>query len=151
MTDNTNNDNSVLIFVHPDSAACDKLIKIIPKDIKVELINISTISSIPAEITSIPCVVIKGKDLYFGKKAFDYFNKKDEFDYVNLCGKNGKCSFTLLDNDEDDNLSNGLFSDINENSMSDGVPKYDEQNTSNMDLDKYEKNRLNEYKPISRE
>ena len=150
MTEITNTDVPI-IFIHPDSAACDKLVKIIPKDTKVQYINISTMTSIPAEITSIPCLVIKGKELYCGKKAFDYFNKNDEFDYVNLCGKNGKCSFTLLENDEDENLSNGLFSSINENGMSEGVPKYDEQNTSNMDLDKLEKNRASEYRPISRE
>ena len=142
--------SDLILFHHENSKACQKLINLIPKDTKIKYVNIQTLQQIPNSVKSVPCLIVDGNNSYIGKDAFNYFNSSNEIEYVNLCGKNGsKCTFSTLDTDSIE--SNGIFSCINENDMSTGVPKYEEQTQErSMDLDKFTASRANDFSAIKR-
>ena len=71
-------DSKLLLFCHPESRACNKLLNILPQDIKnVEIINIQNISNIPPEITKIPALIKNQSELLLGKQVFDFFSESD--------------------------------------------------------------------------
>lgn len=136
---NTDNNQTILVlFYHEQSIACQKLKEYIPKDIKnLNLVDISKTYNIPTEITSIPALLINNKDLLIGKGVFDFFNKKDDIDFLNLCSKNSGCSFSTID-DNDNISSNGLYSTIDMPSISNGVPQWnDEKQDKLIDIDRF--------------
>lgn len=147
---NDNNDNLIL-FIHENSQPCQKLKKIIPQNKKIQFVDISTVYNIPSSIKSIPTLVINNKDILSGKKVFDYFNRSDEIEYLNLTGKNSTFSFSTIDND--DNLeSNNLYSSIDMPSISDGVPKWEEnESKQGLDIDKLQIERDQMFKEEQRQ
>ena len=128
--------SDIILFHHPKSQACQKLFKLIPKDTKIKYINIETLQSIPSSVKSVPCLIVDGNNSYLGKDVFNYFSSSNEIEYINLCGKNGsKCTFSIIGDDSIE--SNGNYSSINEISMSQGIPQYEEKKQDQtMDIDK---------------
>lgn len=130
------NQDTIILFYHENSKACQKLKAHLPKDKQIQIINIDQLATIPPSITSIPSLVINNNKILKGKEVFDYFTKTDEMDYIDLSGKNSGCSFSLLDNDKIE--SNSGYSSIDSMEYS-GVPTWNENDeSSNMDLDKYQ-------------
>ena len=132
----------LLLFYHPESNASKKLMAIIPKDMKnLKLLNIDEISNLPNSITSVPTLVKDNKEFLTGKQVFDYFNKSDELECLNL-GK-GLNAYSNID----DTLSidnNNSFSSIDAPGIEIGVPKWEEKDDKeNSDIDKLQKQREN--------
>lgn len=140
-----------ILFHHKNSQACQKLLQLIPKDSKIQYVDIGTLQKIPSSVKSVPCLIVDGSNVYLGKDAFNYFSSHNELEFVNLCGKNGsKCVFSTLDDDSIE--SNGLFSSLTENDMAKGVPKYDEEKQgTQLDVDKLTALRAEEFNSIKRE
>lgn len=149
MSNNDNNPPSedlLILFYHKDSQACNKLFQIIPKDKKIQYIDITTINNIPSSIKSIPSLVINNNQILAGKKVFDYFGKTDDMEYIGFSSKNNGFS-TYSDINENDNNntieSGSMFSSIDMPSINVGLPKWDENNDSqkNIDIDKLQAER----------
>ena len=136
--------STLLLFYHSMSPACEKLLNIIPKDYKnIKLLNIEEIPNLPPSITSIPCLVKEdGTTILLGKDVFDYFNKSDELEFINLSGKHSNAQFSNIDND---NLNNNsvLFSSIDAPSISEGIPEWNEENNDSLDIEKMQTERNN--------
>ena len=140
----TQNDNdSLILFFHENSTACQKLKEFLPKDKKIQIVDISTVNNIPSSIKSIPTLVINNKEILSGKKVFDYFNKTQDIEYLNFSSKNSGFAFSNInDNDLDNVESNALFSSIDTPSISEGVPKWEENDSKQtLDIDKLQAER----------
>ena len=149
---NTSSENTLILFYHRESAACNKLFKIIPKEQKIQYIDITTINNIPPSIKSIPSLVINNSDILSGKKVFDYFGKTDDMEYIGFsCKGSGLCTFSNID-DSNNIESNSMFSSIDLPDMSSGVPKWDENNDSSktIDMDKLQAERASMFQDIDK-
>lgn len=144
---------SLILFFHPNSEPCKKLSQIIPKDKEIKLINIDEVQNIPPSIKSIPALVIDNKEVLTGKKVFDYFNKSDEMEYLNFGGKNSGSTFSSIDDNEINGVeSNTLFSSIDADSISAGVPKWEEtENKETIDIDKLQAERDTMFRGVERQ
>ena len=96
---NENVNDNLILFFHEQSKACQKLKEFIPKDKKIQIVDVSRVNNIPSSIKSIPTLVINNKEILSGKKVFDYFNKSDEIEYLNFSGKNSGFAFSSIDAD----------------------------------------------------
>ena len=129
-------EKSLILFFHPESEACKKLKQFIPNDKNIQIVNISQVTNIPQAITSIPALVIDNSQILIGKKVFDYFNKSDEIEYLNFSGKNSGSSFGFSMIGEDNNVeSSSMFSSLDAQDMSQGIPEWNEENNGKGDLD----------------
>ena len=146
------NDNLILFF-HEQSKACQKLKEFIPKDKKIQIVDVSRVNNIPSSIKSIPTLVINNKEILSGKKVFDYFNKSDEIEYLNFTGKNSGFAFSSIDDNELGSIeSNTMFSSIDMPSISDGVPKWEDNDTKEaLDIDKLQAERDSMFKAVQRQ
>jgi hypothetical protein len=138
-----NNNDNLILFFHENSQACQKLKEHIPKDKKIQFVDISKVNNIPSSIKSIPTLVINNKDILSGKKVFDYFNKSDEIEYLNFSGKNSSFAFSSIGNNDSENIeSNNMFSALDMPSMSEGIPKWDDdESKETLDIDKLQAER----------
>jgi len=135
--------DTLLLFYHPQSEACEKLKQFIPKDVKIKYIDISLERNLPPTVTSIPCLVINGKDVLLGKKVFDHFSK-DEMEYLNFNNKNNNSNtYSTIDDDSVD--SNGLFSSLDADDMSKGLPTWTEEKDGKLDMDTLQASRDSEF------
>uniref|UniRef100_A0A6C0LGI4 Thioredoxin domain-containing protein n=1 Tax=viral metagenome TaxID=1070528 RepID=A0A6C0LGI4_9ZZZZ len=152
-TGNDNDNDNIILFFHEQSKACQKLKEFIPKDKKIQIIDVSKVNNIPSSIKSIPTLVINNKEILSGKKVFDYFNKSDEIEYLNFSGKSSSFSFSSIDDKEVGNIeSNTMFSSIDMPSISDGIPKWEENETKEgLDIDKLQAERDSMFKGVQRE
>ena len=141
-------EKSLILFFHKDSKACQKLKKILPTDKKIQIVDVTQVSNLPQQITSIPALLIDNSEVFLGKKVFDYFNKTDEMEYLNFSGKNSGSSFGFSSIGDDDNVeSSGLFSIIDAEDMSKGVPEWNDDNQkSDLDLDRLQNERAEMFK-----
>lgn len=148
-------EKSLILFFHPESEACKKLKQFIPNDKNIQIVNISQVTNIPQAITSIPALVIDNSQILIGKKVFDYFNKSDEIEYLNLSGKNSGFSFSPLDDDNSNtHLSTSLFSSIDMPSISDGIPKWEDNEndaSKTLDIDKLQAERDTMFKSLQKQ
>lgn len=148
---NSENDNLILFF-HEQSKACQKLKEFIPKDKKIQFIDISRVNNIPPSIKSVPTLVINNKETLSGKQVFDYFNKTDEIEFLNLSKKNSGFAFSSLDNNGENIDSNSIFSYIDMPSISDGVPKWEDNDSKeSLDIDKLQAERDSMFKSVQRQ
>jgi hypothetical protein len=134
--------DQLILFYHEESKPCQKLRTLLPKDNTIQMVDISRVHGLPSSITSIPALLINNKEVLHGKKVFDYFTKIDEMEYVQFGHKNNS-NFGFSNIDDSDSVeSNSLFSSIDGPSMSDGVPKWsDEDDANKIDIDEIQKNR----------
>lgn len=149
---NTSSENKLILFYHKESAACNKLFQIIPKEQKIQYVDIATINNIPPSIKSIPSLVINNSEILTGKKVFDYFSKTDEMEYIGFsCKGSGLCSFSNID-DSSNVDSNSTFSSIDMPDMSSGVPKWDDNGDSKqtIDMDKFQAERASMFPKIDK-
>ena len=123
-------EQSLLLFHHPSSEPCQKLIKLIPKDKKVQYVDISQVQQLPKEVVSVPCLVVNGNEILLGKKAFDFFKEEDSIGSIDFGSKNSFV-FSNIDEDNTDGSRNNGFSDINDKSMEFGVPEYKDSKDNN--------------------
>ena len=143
-------DIPMLLFIHKSSEPCKKLIKLIPKDINMNVIDIEINPGIPKEITSVPAIIIDNKKLLLGKECFDLFTKENDLECVSFCTK-GSSMCCYSDIDSDVLKSNQSFSIIDEKPMNDGVKEWKEENDSNLrTLESLEKQRQSEIPVLPR-
>jgi hypothetical protein len=148
---NSENDNLILFF-HEQSKACQKLKEFIPKDKKIQFIDISRVNNIPPSIKSVPTLVINNKETLSGKQVFDYFNKTDEIEFLNFSKKNSGFAFSSLDNNVENIDSNSIFSSIDMPSISDGVPKWEDNDSKeSLDIDKLQAERDSMFKAVQKQ
>ena len=137
-------EKTLILFYHDSSPACQKLLKILPKEQKIQMVNVSQVSNIPSSITSIPALVVDNTQVLLGKKVFDFFNKTDEMEYLNFSqNKNSGVGFTMLDDVEND-PSGSMFSSIDAESMTKGIPEWtsdDDKKGELLDLDRLQNER----------
>ena len=136
-------ERQLLLFFHKESEACKKLMNIIPKDVKnLKLLDIAEIANVPNSITTVPALVQDGKSLLTGKQVFDYFNKSDELDCIDLSCKRSNIYSNLDDTSISDN--NSLFSSIDAPGIETGVPAWEEKdNKETLDMDQLQQQRAN--------
>ena len=149
----TSSENTLILFYHKDSSACNKLFQIIPKEQKIQYVDIATINNIPQSIKSIPSLVINNSEILTGKKVFDYFGKTDEIEYIGFsCKGSGLCTFSNINDDSSNVDSNSTFSSIDMPDMSSGVPKWDENSDSKqtIDMDKLQAERSSMFQKIDK-
>jgi len=129
--------DTLILFFHENSKACQKLKAYLPKDKPLQIVNVEQLQTIPSSISSIPSLVINNNKILKGKEVFDYFTKSDEMDYIDLSTKNSGFSFSLLDNDSIE--PNSMYSSINDMEYS-GIPTWNEEDENNnrMDIDKFQ-------------
>jgi len=146
--------DTLILFYHDQSPACIKLKELLtknPPEKTIKYVNISSIQEIPKAIISIPALIVNDKDLILGKKVFDYFQKSDDMEYIQFSSKNSGIisSFSSL---EDDNVESGsMFSTLDAPCISKGVPEYNEENESKLDLDKFTSERASQIPIIKKE
>jgi len=136
-------EKTLILFYHDNSPACQKLLKILPKEKKIQMVNVSQVSNIPSSITSIPALVVDNTQVLLGKKVFDFFSKTDEVEYLNFSqNKNSSVGFTMLDDDDND-ASGSMFSSIDAESMTKGIPEWntDDDKKGELDLDRLQNER----------
>ena len=151
---NMNDDkDNLILFFHEQSKACQKLKEFIPKEKKIQFVDVAKINNIPSTIKSIPSLVINNKEILSGKKVFDYFNKSDEIEYLNFSGKNSGFAFASINDKDLNNIeSNNMFSSIDMPSISDGVPKWEENDSKvSLDIDKLQAERDTMFKAIQKQ
>jgi len=150
---NENGNDNLILFFHEQSKACQKLKEFIPKDKKIQIVDVSRVNNIPSSIKSIPTLVINNKEILSGKKVFDYFNKSDEIEYLNFSGKNSGFAFSSIDDNDVGNIeSNTMFSSVDMPSISDGVPKWEDNDTKeSLDIDKLQAERDTMFKAVQRQ
>tara|TARA_E500000178_G_scaffold333139_1_gene367714 strand:+ start:3046 stop:3483 length:438 start_codon:yes stop_codon:yes gene_type:complete len=143
---NSELEDNLILFIHAQSNACNKLKQILPKDKNIQILDISTINNLPPQITSIPALVINNKDLLLGKKVFDYFNNEDLMEC--LVFNNSKyCSANYSNIDSDIIEHHNEYSSIDANSIADGVPTYQENDSNNvLDIERLQTERDNLFK-----
>jgi hypothetical protein len=156
-TDQSQNAESLILFYHEQSKPCQKLKDIIPKDKKIQYVNIAQVNNIPSSITSVPALVRNNKEVLLGKKVFDYFNKTDEIEYLSLSGKGGGGGFGFSSLDEGsgaDNISSSMFSSLDAGSIADGLPQWEDDgqgNKQSVDIDQLQMERDSMFKPVERQ
>ena len=148
--------DTLILFYHEQSKPCQKLKEIIPKDKKIQFVNIAQVNNVPSSITSIPALVRNNKEVLLGKKVFDYFNKTDEIEYFGLSGKGGLGGFgfsSIEDTGSVDNMNSSMYSSLDAGSISDGVPTWEEQegNKETVDIDKLQVERDSMFKAVPRQ
>ena len=150
---NENGNDNLILFFHEQSKACQKLKEFIPKDKKIQIVDVSKVNNIPSSIKSIPTLVVNNKEILSGKKVFDYFNKSDEIEYLNFSGKNSGFAFSSIDDNDVGNIeSNTMFSSVDMPSISDGVPKWEDNDTKeSLDIDKLQAERDTMFKAVQRQ
>ena len=150
---NGNGNDNLILFFHEQSKACQKLKEYIPKDKKIQIVDVSRVNNIPSSIKSIPTLVVNNKEILSGKKVFDYFNKSDEIEYLNFSGKNSGFTFSSIDDNNVGNIeSNTMFSSIDMPSISDGIPKWEDSDTKEgLDIDKLQAERDTMFKAVQRQ
>ena len=150
---NRDNNDNLILFFHEQSKACQKLKEYIPKDKKIQIVDVSKVNNIPTSIKSIPTLVINNKEILSGKKVFDYFNKSDEIEYLNFSGKNSGFAFSSIDDNDVGSIeSNTMFSSLDMPSISEGIPKWeDNDNKESLDIDKLQAERDIMFKPVQRQ
>ena len=148
-----NGNDNLILFYHEQSKACQKLKEFIPKDKKIQIVDVSRVNNIPSSIKSIPTLVINNKEILSGKKVFDYFNKSDEIEYLNFSGKNSGFAFSSIDDNDVGNIeSNTMFSSVDMPSISEGVPKWEDSDTKeSLDIDKLQAERDSMFKAVQRQ
>ena len=149
---NTTSENKLILFYHKESAACNKLFQIIPKEQTIQYVDIATINNIPPSIKSVPSLVINNSEILSGKKVFDYFGKTDEMEYIGFsCKGSGLCTFSNID-DSSNVESNSMFSSIDMPDMSSGVPKWDDNSDSpkTIDMDKLQAERASMFQKMDK-
>lgn len=134
----------IILFIHNSSKPCQKVMELIKnhsKTFNIDIADISKMNSVPSQIKNLPALVIEnGTKLIEGKDVYNYFQKQEiEFVDLNSSGKNYGSSF--IESDSLDGNSNSLFSSLNENDMSIGIPEYNEETNSAIDLEKIQKER----------
>lgn len=134
----------IILFIHNSSKPCQKVMELIKthsKTFNIDVADISKMNSVPNQIKNLPALVIEnGTKLIEGKDVFNYFQKQEiEFVDLNSSGKNYGSSF--IESESLDSNSNSLFSSLNENDMSVGIPEYNEETNSSIDLEKIQKER----------
>lgn len=155
--DNKNNQNNqsnqkeqekIILFIHKDSNPCKKIIEVIKnhsKKFNLEIGEISQMQTIPSQIKNLPALVIEnGTKLIEGKEVFNYFqNQELVFIDLNSSSKNFGSSIgsSFGDYNNLDNNTNNLFSSLNEDDMSKGIPEYKEEDNKTIDLEKIQKER----------
>lgn len=151
-------EDNLILFFHEQSPACQKLKQFLPKDKKIQIVNVAQTPNVPREITSIPALVVNNKEVLLGKKVFDYFNKSDEMEYFNFSGKGGSSAFgfsTLDDNGElgGNDMSGGMFSSIDATPMNEGVPEWNDESDGKaaIDLDRIQIERDSMFKSVERQ
>lgn len=151
--ENGNGNDNLILFFHEQSKACQKLKQFIPKDKKIQIVDVSRVNNIPSSIKSIPTLVVNNKEILSGKKVFDYFNKSDEIEYLNFSGKNSGFAFSSIDDNDSGSIeSNTMFSSIDMPSISDGVPKWEDSDTKEgLDIDKLQAERDSMFKAVQRQ
>ncbi len=150
---NQNNEDTLILFFHEQSKACQKLKEFIPKDKNIQIVDVARVNNLPPSIKSIPTLVINNKDILSGKKVFDYFNKSDEIEYLNFSNsKNSGFAFSSIDDNSANVESNTSFSSIDMPSISDWLPKWEDTDSKNMiDIDKLQAERDSMFKPVQRQ
>ena len=151
---NTPSENSLILFYHKESTACNKLMQIIPKEQKIQYVDIATINNIPQSIKSVPSLVINNSEILSGKKVFDYFGKTDEMEYIGFsCKGSGICTFSNINDDSNNVDSNSMFSSIDMPSISTGIPKWDDNSDSSktIDMDKLQAERASMFPKIDKQ
>lgn len=138
--------SELLLFYHENSEACQKLKQHIPKDSKIKYVDIGLAQSLPSVVTSVPCLIVNGKEVHIGKKVFDYFNETDDFEYLNLSGKNTGFGNSYSSIDDDNVNSTNIYSSIDAEDMSKGIPEWNDEKQSGLDLDKFQAQRELEFK-----
>tara|TARA_Y100000816_G_C25693399_1_gene366697 strand:+ start:26 stop:487 length:462 start_codon:yes stop_codon:yes gene_type:complete len=149
--------SSLILFYHPQSKACEKLkgvLKELSQELqkKMQFVNIDELQNIPPSITNIPALVINNKDVLLGKAVFDYFNKKDEMEFISFGNKHSGLIANGSFLDSDNIESNSMFSSIDAPSISEGVPEFnDNDEGKSFDLNKLQEARSQEFNAIKRE
>lgn len=146
--------DTLILFFHPDSDPCKKLMDIIPKDKKINYINVMQVRELPNEITNIPSMIVNQKKILSGKDVFDYFQKNDDYMYISL--SNSKLSglenlYSTIDDDNNNIKSSSIFSSINGPSITDGLLEYKEEKDNTLDLERLQAERSKEFQPIKKE
>lgn len=147
--------DTLILFFHPDSTPCKKLMNIIPKDKKIDYINVMQVRELPSEITNIPSLIVNQKKILSGKDVFDYFQKNDDYMYVSL--SNSKLSglenlYSTIDDNNNNNVeSSSIFSSINGPSITDGLAEYKEEKNNTLDLERLQTERAEEFQSIKKE
>lgn len=144
---------NIILFYHEKSPACQKLKQFIPKDKKIEYVNIEHNNNIPPQITSLPAIILDNKEILLGKKVFDYFNKTDDMEYINFSNKNSSLASMYSSIDDDTNLgdSNNSYSLLDEKCISDGLPEWKETESNDLiDIDKLQMQRTNMFPQIEK-
>ena len=132
--------DTMILFFHPDSPACKKILPLLPKDKHIEKVNVAQLATIPPSITTIPTLVINNSRLLKGKELFNFLNSSDEMEYIDLSFKNSNITYSSL-SDSDTIESNSSFTGIN-NMEYNGVPSWSEtDNEKSIDIDQYQKHR----------
>lgn len=147
---------TLVLFFHEQSNACIKLREIMAKnkdklkDVKIQYADVSQINP-PKEITSIPALLVNGKEVLIGKKVFDYFTQEEEMEYLPMSGfKNSGSTFSNIDDDGDVGNHSG-FSNIDAPNISDGIPEYSEDKGAELSLDKLQAEREIDFKNLTKE
>jgi hypothetical protein len=146
--------DTLILFYHPESNPCKKLMDIIPKDKKISYINVVQVRELPNEITNIPSMIVNQKKILSGKDVFNYFQKNDDYMYVSL--SNSKMSglqnlYSTIDDDNNNVESSSIFSSINGPSITDGLVEYKEEKNTTLDLERLQAERSKEFQPIKKE
>ena len=146
--------DTLILFYHPESNPCKKLMDIIPKDKKINYINVMQVRELPNEITNIPSMVVNQKKILTGKDVFDYFQKNDDYMYVSL--SNSKLNglenlYSTIDDDNNNVQSSNIFSSINGPSITDGLVEYKEEKNNILDIERLQAERSKEFQPIKKE
>lgn len=127
---------SLILFFHEESKACQNLKQFIPKNMNIQTIDIAKTNNIPTVITSLPALIIDNKELLMGKKVFDYFKSNIEFEFYNLKENNSYSNF-----DNDNSNDNSIYTTIDWSGTYSGVPEWKGENTDEINIDNYIKNR----------
>jgi hypothetical protein len=138
---NPSQNESLILFYHEDSNACKKLMPLIPKDKKIQYVNVGKTNNIPKNITSIPALLINNEKLLMAKKVFDYFNEKDEIEFYDF-NNNSSFGFSNIDDNDTSDFSNDKFSSLEYPSISQGLPEYKENSDkSTIDIESLQSDR----------
>ena len=132
--------DTMILFFHPDSPACKKIIPLLPKDKHIEKVNVAQLATIPPSIVSIPSLVINNSKILKGKELFNFLNSSDDMEYIDLPFKSSGITYSSL-SDSDTVESTHSFTGIN-NMEYNGVPSWSEtDNEKSIDIDQYQKHR----------
>ena len=140
---NNETQDSLTLFFHNKSSACQKLKDVLPSDKKIQFVDIEQLISIPAEIKSIPALVVNNNTVLLGKKVYDYFTKSDEMECHVFGGKKSCSIFSQLDDSTSYLDSGSYFSSLDSPTIDKGIPEWNEDNNNDkmVDIDKLQAER----------